>query len=752
MIQTSVMDTETEPMDVKVADMGNCDGDSVSLKMEPSDTTQQHQGLNGGQSTRNCSATVQRSPLAAQNHKALSNQRVGGMIHHGGSEPVKKLVIANFRSPKNLPENIYNDAWASLREAVLAIQGRLRVSTSLELLYKSVESLVASKPHAARLYQDLELLIGNHVQVALDGLRPQPDGVPLLKALERAWRDHCQQMNAIRSIFLTLDRKYVLQTTALLQIWDLGLDKFRNSLVISPAEGGKSLEWRLVTSVLEQVEKERAGEEVDRPLLRSTLRMLVDMSIYERGFAVRFLDMSSSYYRSEGQLKSVELDPTEYLRHVERRFKEEEDRVLHYIDVTSRSKLIEILERELVGSHLPLILQRGFSSLMDEDRRPELALIFQLAGRVPEGASLVCNTWNAYIKEKGKAIVSRTDPNEEQNMIEEIMEYKAKLNDILMDCFDKSPKFANALREAFESFLNIRANKTAELIAKFLDKKLKEGNRVATEEELERVLERVLVLFRFMHGKDVFEAFYKKDLAKRLLLGKSASVDAEKSMLSKLKVECGSGFTSKLEGMFKDIELSKELQQPFKVFLSSKAGKKSAGAGKELPDIDFNVSVLTLSYWPSYPPQEISLPTGMVSLQSAFQTFYLSKHSGRKLQWQPNLGHCVVKAFFGAEKNVAKEFQVSLYQALVLLQFNEHESRTTHEIQQDTRMDKDELQRTLQSLACGKVRTLKKSPAGKDVAETDTFSVNLDFKHPLYRIKINQVQLRETVSCKTASV
>lgn len=36
-------------------------------------------------------------------------------------------------------------------------------------------------------------------------------------------------------------------------------------------------------------------------------------------------------------------------------------------------------------------------------------------------------------------------------------------------------------------------------------------------------------------GKDVFEAFYKRDLAKRLLLGKSASIDAEKSMLSKLK-------------------------------------------------------------------------------------------------------------------------------------------------------------------------------------------------------------------------
>jgi hypothetical protein len=44
-----------------------------------------------------------------------------------------------------------------------------------------------------------------------------------------------------------------------------------------------------------------------------------------------------------------------------------------------------------------------------------------------------------------------------------------------------------------------------------------------------------MVLFRYIHGKDVFEAFYKKDLAKRLLLGKSASIDSEKSMISKLK-------------------------------------------------------------------------------------------------------------------------------------------------------------------------------------------------------------------------
>ena len=116
------------------------------------------------------------------------------------------------------------------------------------------------------------------------------------------------------------------------------------------------------------------------------------------------------------------------------------------------------------------------------------------------------------------------------------------------------------------------------ILAKAVDARLRTGNKEASEEELEKILDKLLVLFRFIHGKDVFEAFYKKDLAKRLLVGKSASVDAEKSMLLKLKhgsslslihlslnriLECGNVFTSKLEGMFKDMELSKDIMAAF---------------------------------------------------------------------------------------------------------------------------------------------------------------------------------------------
>lgn len=40
------------------------------------------------------------------------------------------------------------------------------------------------------------------------------------------------------------------------------------------------------------------------------------------------------------------------------------------------------------------------------------------------------------------------------------------------------------------------------------------------------------------------------------------------------------------------------------------------------------------------------LSSKMVRLQEIFKTFYLGKHSGRKLQWQSTLGHCVLKAEF----------------------------------------------------------------------------------------------------------
>ena len=40
--------------------------------------------------------------------------------------------------------------------------------------------------------------------------------------------------------------------------------------------------------------------------------------------------------------------------------------------------------------------------------------------------------------------------------------------------------------------------------AKYVDSKLRAGNKEATEEELERILDKIMIIFRFIHGNSLF--------------------------------------------------------------------------------------------------------------------------------------------------------------------------------------------------------------------------------------------------------
>ena len=116
------------------------------------------------------------------------------------------------------------------------------------------------------------------------------------------------------------------------------------------------------------------------------------------------------------------------------------------------------------------------------------------------------------------------------------------------------------------------------------------------------------------------------------------------------------------------------------------------------------------------------------------------------MQWQPNLGHCVLKAHF---KGGAKELKVSLFQTLCLCSFNDADELSLEEIRELTAIEDGELRRTLQSLACGKARVLQKAPRGKDINDGDKFVYNKDFTHQLFHIKINQVRQFLARSCTT---
>lgn len=226
-----------------------------------------------------------------------------------------------------------------------------------------------------------------------------------------------------------------------------------------------------------------------------------------------------------------------------------------------------------------------------------------------------------------------TDVSKDALMVSSLLAFKTEMGTVVSQAFMADEMFVTALKESFKVFINKRQNKPPELIAKYIDKLLKSGKGM-TEEEVENKLDQCLELFRFVQGKDVFEAFYGKDLAKRLLLQKSASVDAEKSMLSKLKKECGAGFTNKLEGMFKDMELSRDIMTSYRQSTKSEAS------------FDMNVFVITFGFWPSYPLTEMILPVEFSRAQEAFTEYYVQKHSGRHLTWQNSLGHCAVKCNF----------------------------------------------------------------------------------------------------------
>lgn len=58
-----------------------------------------------------------------------------------------------------------------------------------------------------------------------------------------------------------------------------------------------------------------------------------------------------------------------------------------------------------------------------------------------------------------------------------------------------------------------------------------------------------MVIFKFIDDKDVFQKYYTKNLANRLVKQLSASDEAEASMLSKLKELCGVDYTAKLQKM-----------------------------------------------------------------------------------------------------------------------------------------------------------------------------------------------------------
>ena len=616
----------------------------------------------------------------------------------------------------------------------------------------------------------------------------------------------------IRDILMYMDRVYVHQNNCE-NVYNLGLLLFRDKVV---RYGGVGSHLRL--TLLEMIARERRGEVIDRLAVRNACQMLMRLGIetrtvYEEDFENHFLVQSSEFYQTESQAFLAENSASVYIRKVEQRIMEEAERAIHYLDESTEPRIVEVVEEQLIKQHMRTIVDMensGVVFMLKHDKVDDLGCMYKLLKRVQDGHRTMADCISKHLRAEGKGLVdgggpataaaatgeaggatalppaapsSSTSGQQAVNAItyvQNLLDLKDKYDKILLESFNNDQFFKQVISGDFEHFLNLN-KRSPEYLSLFIDDKLKKGVKGLSDAEVEMVLDKSMILFRFLQEKDAFEEYYKRHLARRLLNQKSASDDSEKMMISKLKSECGCQFTSKLEGMFKDMTLSNSVNEEFRGHLMN--------TNKNLGGVDLTVRVLTTGFWPGQnAPPPINLSRVPAQAFEVFKNFYLAKHSGRILTLQPSTGTADLNAlFYGAKKSapaaaaaaaaaaaggeaeaasasappgsstgaISKHttssssaggnpkkhiLVVNTYQMCVLLLFNRCDTYTYDEIKEETSIPDRELTRALQPLCVGKSgqRVLLKSPKSKDIEGGHSFSVNEGFSSQFHRVKIQQ--------------
>ncbi|XP_022727599.1 cullin-1-like isoform X4 [Durio zibethinus] len=509
--------------------------------------------------------------------------------------------------------------------------------------------------------------------MVLPSLREKHDEF-MLRELVKRWTNHKVMVRWLSRFFNYLGR-YFIARRSLPALNEVGLTCFRDLVY-------QEVHDKVRDAVIVLIDKEREGEQIDRALLKNVLDIFVEIGMgqmvrYEDDFEADMLEDTGAYYSRKASSWIEDDSCPDYMLKSEECLKKERDRVSHYLHSSSETKLSE------------------------------------------------------HITAEGTALVQQAEDaasNQEQVLIRKIIELHDKYMVYVTECFQNHTLFHKALKEAFEVFCNktVSGSSSAELLATFCDNILKKGgSEKLSDEAIEETLEKVVKLLAYISDKDLFAEFYRKKLARRLLFDRSANDDHERSILTKLKQQCGGQFTSKMEGMVTDLTLARENQASFEDYLRNNPAAH--------PGIDLTVTVLTTGFWPSYKSFDLNLPAEMVKCVEVFKGFYETKTKHRKLTWIYSLGTCHINGKF-EQKTI--ELIVSTYQAAVLLLFNASDRLSYSEIMAQLNLTHDDLVRLLHSLACAKYKILSKEPNTKTISQSDYFEFNSKFTDKLRRIKI----------------
>lgn len=200
--------------------------------------------------------------------------------------------------------------------------------------------------------------------------------------------------------------------------------------------------------------------------------------------------------------------------------------------------------------------------------------------------------------------------------------------------------------------------------------------------EVESLLGDVVVLFRYVHEKDMFLHFYSQFLSRRLVSENTLSEDVESAIIRALRQSCGVEAVTRMMSMCMDIEKGHEANKDF--------GDYCTRHGLEHPHIGrFSTQVLTNGFWPIAQSTSNNslllnteacllvqastaigphLPAEVHQCERDFAMFYSELHYGRKLQWCYAHTRAVLRTNYCRQ---TYELELSnIVQLFILLSFN----------------------------------------------------------------------------------
>ncbi|WVF67352.1 hypothetical protein IAT40_002107 [Kwoniella sp. CBS 6097] len=590
-----------------------------------------------------------------------------------------------------------------------------------------------------------------------------------LNRLVDGWKRWEERVNLLSAVFVYLDRVYSNPSNGIASIKDLSIATFRKSVWENELIFQKTRDELLAWATKERDTASSSTEA--RPTIKSLSSISKTLSAFKT-LSEPYIDLTTTHYQDSASslIASVEggsMTATKYVEWVLEKVEEEMERASACLSSEVAEAVVTTVRHEAGHTHGEKVVRRALDESMDSGATIALGRLYHFSIDI-NSFPLFSKALEEHLEDRLKTLIS--DPKNDPQMIDGTLKLKRFANEAVSALFneldptnaktevevvegpqgDKENKeeqelkrvkrsrqfeLEEAVRTGFKAGMGSRQNAPAEWIAKHLDVAMRKGQGSGTEAAFNTHLDEIIALIGFTKDKDVFKAFYSTQLAKRLLLSKSASDDMERNMIVKLQNEMGEEFTSG-DVMMKDLQLSETLVKSYQS-AQAKDPEHFKDAG------NFTANVLTESAWPAYPLLKdgwnFQLTPSLQSSIDAFTSWYATQHKNRQLSWRFQLATVTLSGRFPSGKY---EVGVSLFQAVVMLLFNEEDSLDFATIKERTGIETQELVRTLQSLSMGRkgTRVLLKKPPGKEVNPTDIFAWNKGFSSERIKFKINQIQ------------